>query len=86
MIIKKGADLNSAISAGAEIHLSSVFPEGGKMQMLRKSKGRISGRDKGRFSVSSRKTRRQRTVPMTLRYETNTSHTKNGVNHRKHKA
>jgi hypothetical protein len=34
MIIKRGAGFNSAISAGAEIHLSSVFPWGGKEQML----------------------------------------------------
>ena len=41
MIIKMGTDLNSAISAGAEIHLSSVFPEDGKMQMLRKRQGTV---------------------------------------------
>lgn len=32
MIVKTGPDLNSAISAGAEIHLFRIFPRCGKIQ------------------------------------------------------
>jgi hypothetical protein len=32
MIVKTGPDLNSAISAGAEIHLFRIFPRCGKTQ------------------------------------------------------
>ena len=32
MIVKTGPDLNSAISAGAEIHLFRIFPRCGKKQ------------------------------------------------------
>ena len=54
MIVKTGPDLNSAISAGAEIHLFRVFPRCGKKQ----SKGQpVTGADMLRIHWMGKKRR-----------------------------